>query len=289
MPLSPDAVGVTGEPVERSWTSKDCLLYALGVGAGQLDAVNRELAFTTENSYGIVHQALPTFAVIVGASGPSVMNRAGSFDMTKLVHGEQGLYLHRPVPVEGRVRVTQTITGIYDKGSGGVIATASEAVDAETGEPMFTTTASSFVRGEGGWGGDRGPSIVASTAPDRPADHEVTYRTRRDQALLYRLSGDRNPLHSDPLFAAAAGFDSPILHGLCTYGFIGRALLHTLCLSDPAQFISMEARFSKPVLPGDELAIQIWVDGDSARFQAVRQDGDLLVERGHCRFALASG
>lgn len=284
MPLNPDAVGETSDPIERSWTSKDCLLYAIGVGAGQLDPVNEELAFTTENTKGVPQQVLPTFAVIAGMAGMGAMSKAGTFDMTMMVHGEQGVRLHRPLPVEGNVRVTGKITGIYDKGSGGVIATASEAVDAATGEPMFTTSASLFVRGEGGWGGDRGPSSAGNAAPDRVPDHEVTYETRRDQTLVYRLSGDRNPLHSDPSFAAMGGFDRPILHGLCTYGFTGRALLHTLCGSDPARFISMDARFSKPVMPGDALTVKMWVDGDAAVFQTVRQDGDVVVDQGRCEF-----
>jgi acyl dehydratase len=284
MPLNPAAVGETSDPIERSWTSKDCLLYAIGVGAGQLDPVNEELAFTTENSKGVQQQVLPTFAVIAGMAGMGAMSKAGTFDMAMMVHGEQGVRLHRPLPVEGTVRVTGKITGIYDKGSGGVIATASEAVDATTGEAMFTTTASLFIRGEGGWGGDRGPASSAHAAPDHAPDHEVTYETRRDQTLVYRLSGDRNPLHSDPSFARLAGFDRPILHGLCTYGFTGRALLHTLCGSDPARFVSMDARFSKPVMPGDALTVKMWVDGTSAVFQTVRQDGDVVVDQGRCEF-----
>ena len=284
MPLNPDAVGSTSDPVERSWTAKDCLLYALGVGAGQLDPVNEELAFTTENTKEVPQQVLPTFAVIAGMAGMGAMSKAGSFNMAMLVHGEQGVRLHRPLPVAGRVRVTGRITGIYDKGSGGVIATASEAVDAATGEPMFETSASLFVRGEGGWGGDRGPSGKEKAAPDREPDHVVTYETRRDQALLYRLSGDTNPLHSDPSFAKMGGFDRPILHGLCTYGYTGRALLHALCGSDPARFVSMDARFSKPVMPGDALTVKMWVDGNFALFRTERQDGDVVVDQGRCEF-----
>lgn len=280
MPLNPDAVGATTDPVEHAWTSKDCLLYALGVGAGQLDPVREELAFTTENSQDVVQQVLPTFAVIAGSAGMGAMTKAGTFNFAMLVHGEQGVRLHRPLPVEGRVKVTGRITGIYDKGSGGVVATEGEAVDAVSGEPMFTTTASVFIRGEGGWGGDRGPSGPRNAAPDRDPDHTVTYATRRDQALLYRLSGDRNPLHADPSFAALAGFDRPILHGLCTYGFTGRALLHALCGSDPARFGAMEGRFSKPVMPGDELTVKMWVDGGEAVFRTENQDGEVVLDQG---------
>lgn len=271
MPIDPDAVGATSEPVERSWTSKDCLLYAVGVGAG-----TDELAFTTENSEGVEQQVLPTFAVIAGAGGGGAMRRIGDVDPAQLVHGEQTFALHAPIPTEGRVRTVTTVTGIYDKGSGALVETESESVDAESGQPRFTTRSSAFIRGEGGFGGDRGPS-KKTPLPERDPDHRVTYRTREDQALIYRLSGDRNPLHSDPAFAARAGFDLPILHGLCTYGFTGRALLHELCASDPARFRSMEGRFTSPVFPGEQLDIAIWSDGGQAVFQTQGQDGRVVL------------
>ena len=281
MPINPDAVGSTSEPVERSWTSKDALLYAVGVGAGASDPTGFELEFTTENSNGVDQKVLPTFAVIIGVGGGAMRN-VGSFNPAMLVHGEQAIDLHRPIPVEGTLRVTSTITGIYDKGSGAVIATESEAVDAGNNEPMFTTRSSVFIRGEGGFGGDRGPSEKLEF-PEREPDHAVTYSTRNDQALLYRLSGDRNPLHSDPKFAEMAGFPKPTLHGLCTYGFTGRALLHALCGSDPARFKSMEGRFSKPVFPGQDLTVKMWVDGDTALFRT-EAEGATVIDQGRFRF-----
>jgi acyl dehydratase len=160
----------------------------------------------------------------------------------------------------------------------------SEIVDAKSGEPMWTTRTSAFIRGEGGWGGDRGPS-GGTKPPEREPDHVVTYETRTDQALLYRLSGDRNPLHSDPSFAKLGGFDRPILHGLCTYGFTGRALLHSLCGSDPARFHSMSCRFSHPVMPGDTLTVRVWVDGGDAVFQTATQDGTVVIDGGRCAFS----
>jgi acyl dehydratase len=140
-----------------------------------------------------------------------------------------------------------------------------------------------FCRGEGGWGGERGPSEKLAY-PDRAADHEITYATRADQALTYRLSGDRNPLHSDPSFAAMGGFDRPILHGLCTWGFTGRALLHSLCGSDPSRFRSMNSRFSKPVFPGDTLIVSIWVDGNSAVFRTHNGAGEVVIDQGRFEF-----
>jgi acyl dehydratase len=152
------------------------------------------------------------------------------------------------------------------------------------GEPLFTSRSGLFIRGEGGWGGDRGPSSTFAV-PDREPDHEVTYPTRVDQALTYRLSGDRNPLHSDPKFAAMAGFPRPILHGLCTYGFTGRALLHALCGGDPARFRSMSGRFSSPVFPGEALAVRVWRGGEGeALFQTVGPDGRVVLDAGSVAF-----
>jgi acyl dehydratase len=212
------------------------------------------------------------------------MERIGSFNPALLVDGGRTIELHREIPVEGKIKARGRITGVYDKGSGAVVATESESVDAATGEPMFTLRANIFLRGEGGFGGDRGPSGPRNAPPDRAPDESVTYETRPDQALTYRLSGDRNPLHADPEFAKMAGFPKPILHGLCTYGFTGRALLHTLCGSDPAKFKRMEGRFSKPVFPGDALTVNMWVDGNEAVFQTVTQNGDAVIDQGSCTF-----
>jgi acyl dehydratase len=284
MPINPDAVGATSDPVESSWTSKDCLLYALGVGAGASDPTGSELGFTTENSSDVTQRALPTFAVVAASGVGSAFDTIGSFNPFMLVHGEQGVEWHAPLPVEGHISTVTTIVGIYDKGSGAVIAIESVSTEVSTGRPMFTNRSSIFLRGEGGWGGERGPSGKLE-GPDRSPDHQVSYATRGDQALLYRLSGDRNPLHSDPKFAAMAGYPRPILHGLCTYGFTGRALLHTLCGWDPDSLISMAGRFSKPVLPGDELTIAIWELGDGAAFfRTATQNGEVVIDAGRCTY-----
>jgi acyl dehydratase len=278
MALNHNLVGVPGEPAERSWDSKDALLYAVGVGAGLGDPLN-ELEFTTENSEGIEQQVLPTYAVLIAQGRTS--GQLGDFDRAMVVHAEQAVELHRPLPVAGTVRTTSTVTGIYDKGSGALVVTENVAVDAATGEPLATTRSSAFIRGEGGFGGERGTD-AAWERPDRAPDHQVTYQTRPEQALVYRLSGDRNPLHVDPKFAARGGFDRPILHGLCTYGVTGRALLHVLCDSDPARFRSMSGRFSRPVWPGESLTVSVWrPDGsDTALFQTTKDDGTVVIDRG---------
>jgi acyl dehydratase len=280
MALDHSAVGVESAPHTRSWTSKDALLYAVGVGAGAGDPTE-ELAFTTENTDGLIQQVLPTYAVLL-AQVPGA-RRIGDFDPAMLVHAEQAFELHRPLPAEGSLRATAKVTGIYDKGSGALVVSESVAVDPGTGERLITSRGSAFIRGEGGFGGDRGPRDDWSV-PDRAPDHQVTYPTRPEQALIYRLSGDRNPLHSDPAFAARAGFARPILHGLCTYGVTGRALLHTLAGSDPARFASMSGRFSSPVLPGESLTVSMWADGNTALFRTTKEDGTVVIDRGRASF-----
>jgi len=284
MPINPDAVGAKSEPARRSWTSKDSLLYAVGVGAGAEDPLS-ELEFTTENSQDVTQRALPTMPVVLGFGGGGVITKIGSFNPVMLVHGEEAVTLAREVPPEGEIESVTEIVGIYDKGSGAVVVTETAANLVSDGQPLFTTRTSIFLRGEGGWGGDRGPSSKFQ-APDRAPDHEVTYQTRTDQALLYRLSGDRNPLHSDPKFAAMAGFPRPILHGLCTYGFTGRALLHAVAGGDPANFTSMSGRFSSPVFPGESLTVKVWRTGDGEGvFQTAGPDGRVVLDAGSVTFA----
>ena len=284
MALDHSLVGLPGEPYERSWTSTDALLYAIAVGAGLGDPL-RELEFTTENSSGIEQQVLPTFGVLVAQARPG--RTLGTFDRARLVHAEQAFELHRPLPVAGTARTISTVTGIYDKGSGALVVSENVAVDAATGQPLLTSTSSAFIRGEGGFGGDRGPREDGSgeswARPERDPDLRVPQPTRPEQALLYRLTGDRNPLHSDPEFAARGGFGAPILHGLCTYGMTGRALLHAVCGSDPARFGSMSGRFSHPVVPGETLVVSIWLEDGGARFQTARQDGTVVIDRGRMR------
>jgi acyl dehydratase len=287
--LNPDAVGTKGEPTERRWTHKDALLYALGVGAGAADPTGFELELTTENSSGVTQHVLPTFVTIVGQGG-GAMSSLGDIDFTMLVHGEQSIALHGPLPTEGSVTVTTSVAGVYDKGSGGLVVLESESVYTDTGAPAFTSRSGLFIRGAGGFGGPRGPEgdaeseLAAEPLPSREPDEMVRYSTRTDQALLYRLSGDRNPLHSDPTFAKRAGFDRPILHGLCTYGFTGRGLLHTVCGSDPARFGAMRARFSRPTMPGDSLTISVWDIADQApgafRFRTETQKGEVVIDAG---------
>jgi len=253
----------------------------------------------------VIVQQFPGFASIVGAGGRSAPKNAGeahdgpvdsrkvafefgTFDPAMLVHGEQAIELHGPIPTSGTVSTTTTVSGIYDKGSGALVVLSSKSVDASDGTPRFSTASSLFIRGEGGFGGVRGPAGALGPVPERAADQVVSYETRPDQALLFRLSGDRNPLHSDPSFAALAGFERPILHGLCTYGFTGRALLHSLCDSDVDRFASMSGRFTSPVMPGDRLEVEIWFEEGGARYRTSARSGagaHLAIDAGVFRFA----
>ena len=265
-----------------SWNSKDAILYALGVGCGVDD-----LPFTTENTQGVEQQVLPTMGVVLPVGGRGAWDALGDVNWTMLVHGEQAIELHQPIPVEGTCRSVTTVTGIYDKGSGAVVVTETESVDAKTGDPLFTTRSAAFIRGEGGWGGDRGPS-----GSDRPTAPEREPGSRREvpDRVATKRSSTGSPaiaIRCTPIrrSRALAGFDTPILHGLCTYGFTGRALLHTLCGSDPSRFKSMEGRFSSPVFPGDELTVLMWLTGDGEAIFQTRRPGDVVVlDNGLCRF-----
>jgi acyl dehydratase len=292
VPIDPNALGTCSEPRTRSWNSRDALLYAVGVGAGQDPLDRSELPFATENSNGVDQLVLPTMAVVLPDVTGAFAN-IGSFNPAMLVHGEERVTWHRPIPVAGTVSTVAEITAIWDKGKGAVIEVTGrcELVDDPTGTgggdgPLFDVVMSVFIRGEGGFGGDRGPSGPRNAPPERDPDHLVRLTTRPEQALVYRLSGDRNPLHSDPTFAALAGFDRPILHGLCTYGFTGRALLGSLCGHDPARMRSMEGRFSAPVFPGEELTVEIWDAGDgSATYRTLGADGRVVIDSGAVGFS----
>ncbi len=267
------------------------MLYALGVGA---DAA--ELAFVTENSHGIAQRVLPTYAVIV-ADASAALPLLGEIDMSRAVHGAQSMTLHRPLPAEGCVDATASVASVIDKGPGGnaVVELAARAVEVDTGALLAETRSTVILRGGGGFGGTAGARRVRTEIPVRPADLEGESETREEQALLYRLSGDRNPLHSDPWFARErAGFPTPILHGLCTYGFAGRALLAALCDGDDTRFTSMTARFAAPVFPGEVLTTQIWQDGSrdaSFRTFAHREADEprVVLDGGRVRFAEFAG
>lgn len=274
--LSPDLVGLKGDSTEYSWNSKDAMLYALGVGARPYE----DLDFLFE---GKGPKVLPTFGVIGGMAGMGVMGQIEGINPVMILHGSESIELHRELPPDAKVTLQGELAEIWDKGSAAVIGIQTTASD-EKG-PLFTAKASIFARGSGGFGGERGPSTKGVNAPpERAPDHVVSDETRIEQAAIYRLSGDRNPLHIDPEFGKAAGFETPILHGLCTYGFVGRAILNTLCGRDPGRFTSFEARFTDVVYPGDTIITKLWVDGNEAIVQAETQKGNVVVSGAKATF-----
>ena len=248
MPIDLSAIGKTLDAVTHTYTERDVMLYALGVGCGTGD-----LQFTYEGELKV----LPTFAVI--PAFPAMLNLGGAMQVNPamVLHGEQRIELAGPIPTAGTVTTTPTIKAVYDKVKGAVVVVGTESVDAR-GKLLFRNTSSIFVRGEGGFGGERGPSGARNVPPDRKPDQSISMKTLPQQALLYRLSGDMNPLHADPNFAAMGGFDRPILHGLCTFGHAGRAVLAAYCGNDPARMKSFEVRFSGVVFPGETITPDMW-------------------------------
>lgn len=273
-----DAIGAQSDPYEVSWTSEDATLYALAIGAGHDDALS-ELHLTAGDSEGFSQQVVPTFALWPTQQGITRRMPIGNFARSALVHAEQSLSVPAPLPAAGRGMATARLDGIYDKRSGALVRISIDVVDLESGTSLWTSRLGYFVRGAGGFGGEVGASEPWS-AGDRPPDRTIAASTWAGQALLYRLTGDRNPLHSDPGYARRGGFDRPILHGLCTYGVVARTLLQHLADGEQNRFQSMAARFSKPVRPGDALSIEVWDDQDGHLFRVSGPRGDVLLDRG---------
>ena len=254
---------------------QDTALYNFSVGLGQDPMDKPQLDFLYEPRL----KALPSLAVVLGYPGFWVRDPASGVDWVKVVHGEQSLILHRPLPVEGEVIGTSRVTGIVDRGAGkgAMIYTAREVKDAKTGELLATLEMTTFARGDGGFGGPAGPVRQPHPEPEGAPDITLDLPTRPEQALVYRLNGDFNPLHIDPDVAEAAGFDRPILHGLCTFGVVCHALLKSLCGYDPARFGRMDLRFSAPVFPGETIRTEIWKQEGGAAFRARVLERDKVV------------
>jgi (3R)-3-hydroxyacyl-CoA dehydrogenase / 3a,7a,12a-trihydroxy-5b-cholest-24-enoyl-CoA hydratase / enoyl-CoA hydratase 2 len=255
MPIDPNLVGAELPSLEYSYITKDIILYALGIGAG---AEPDELKFVYESDLEVIptYGVIPPFGALMNIGSVEGMD----FNFAMLLHGEQYLELYRPLPVQGTVTSYPKISAIYDKGKGALVEIDVITKDSK-GEALFMNRFSTFIRGEGGFGGERGPE-PGNEAPDREPDKIVELKTLPQQALLYRLSGDFNPLHADPDFAAMAGFDQPILHGLCTFGFAGRAVLREYCGNDPSKFKAIKVRFSRHVYPGETIVTEMWQQQD---------------------------
>ncbi len=278
-PISPDLVGTEFGETTRSWTDRDTMLYALGVGAQPAD----ELEFLYE---GKGPKVLPTWAVIPSMWAMGCVGKHIELPIQRMLHGEQAIELYRPLPANAEVTLTGRLSEIWDKGEGKAAVIGAECTAHDADGPLFKTHSTLFFIGGGGFRGERGPSTSAlNVPPDREPDHVIEYRTRPDQGALYRLSGDRVALHIDPEFARQAGYPDAFMHGLCTYGFVGRALLHTLCGSDPARFKSMSGRFADQVFFGDDIVTRIWRTSDGeAIVQAVTQTGNVVLSQARCEF-----
>jgi acyl dehydratase len=261
------------------YTDRDVMLYALGVGFGR-DPLNlRELKFVYENDL----QVVPTFASVIGWQ-QMMMANAG-VNLLKVVYGEQRLTSHKPLPFEGEVASEVRVAGVVDNGvdKGALILLEKEIREKPSGDKLCTLGATIWARGDGGFGGPDEGAPVPHAIPERQHDHEVEFETRPDQAMLYALSGDRNPLHRDPLVARMAGYRRPILHGLCTYGIACRAVLASVCGYDPKTIESFDARFSAPVTPGESIVTQIWKDGPVVSFRCkLKNRGLFVLDNGKC-------
>lgn len=273
-------VGLELPPIHYTYTARDVCLYALGVGAPADWLDQSELQFVYElSTQGF--KVLPSFALVYTSPMIDVLmtgNIGGiEFNPMMIVHGEQALELKRPLPPSGTISSHPRVTQIYDKGSGLLMVTEVTCHD-EQGQELAVATSSMFIRGLGGFGGDRGPGGPHNEPPDRAPDVAHEEKTLDRQALIYRLSGDINPLHADPQMAAIGGFDRPILHGLSTFGFAVRAILKHFCDNDPARFRSVSVRFSRHVFPGDTLVTEMWrVSDDEVIFQVKAKERDVVV------------
>jgi acyl dehydratase len=262
---------------EQTYTVRDTMLYALGTGLGHDPLDEQQLRFVYEKDL----VALPTMAIILGYPGPWHRDPKTGVDASKVVHGEQGFRIHRPLPTQGTVIGRTRVTGVFDKGEGrGALIETATDVTMKSGELVCSLTSTSFARANGGFGGPNGPTREPHALPSRKPEMICDLPTLPQAALIYRLSGDYNPLHAEPAFAQRAGFKAPILHGRCTFGIAGHAILKTCCGYDPAKLIAMEGRFSSPVFPGETVRTQMWQDGSVISFRSLIAERNAIVLTG---------
>ena len=261
--------------IEHAYTEKDTILYALGLGCGSDPGEADDLKYVYEQ--GLL--ALPTMAVVLASPGNWLGSKESTVDYTKVLHGEQYLTLHRPIPPAGKVMGRGRIVDLLDKGKdkGAVLYAERTISDKATGALIATMTSAAMLRGDGGFGGKLGPQPAPHVLPESAPTAHVDIKTHPNSALIYRLSSDWNPLHADPKIAAAGGFKTPILHGLCTYGVAGRALVKACCGGDPARLKSMQVRFSSPVYPGETIRTEMWPDGNRVGFRARAVERNVVV------------
>lgn len=261
--------------IEQTYTERDAILYALGVGFGADPLDRGQLRYVYEE--GLV--AVPSMAVVLGYPGLWMRDPGTGIDWVKVLHGEQGFEIHQPLPSEGTVIGRTRVAGIVDKGAGkgALIYTERKIHDTATGRPLASLTSTTFCRGDGGFGGSDGPVLTPHRLPEAKPDEICDLPTIAQAALIYRLSGDLNPLHADPQIAKAAGFDRPILHGLCTLGVASHAILKVCCDYDATRLKSLRLRFSAPVYPGETVRTEIWRHGSAVSFRSRVVERDTVV------------
>jgi len=276
MPIDVGRVIGAELPATRfSWSEDDLILYGLGVGAGNPPQDPAQLKYVYESGLVAVPSfgTIPPFAMMMGISAVEGLD----VDLMQILHGDQRLEVHAPIPVSGSVSQTGRIVDVYDKGRGALIVVEVVSSLLDSGEPLFTNRSGIYARGEGGFGGPSGPP-PANQAPDRAPDVVVQSVTLPQQALLYRMSsGDKNPLHADPEFAALAGFERPILHGLCTFGTVALAAVESVLGGVPARVASIEARFTGHVFPGESLVTSFWESDSGYLLSTVVEGRDKTV------------
>ncbi len=275
------------DPIRHSYTARDSILYALGLGFGDRPADPAQLQFLYEKA---PLKAVPSICVVLAHPGFWVSRPELGIDWIRILHGEQGCDILAPIPPEGVVRGEYEVLAVEDKGpdKGAVMHVAKRLYDDGSNTLMATVTSTYMLRGDGGQGGFGTAPKSAAPLPDRAPDHVVDVPTLPQSALIYRLSGDLNPIHAEPQAAAKAGFPRPILHGLCTFGIATRGLMEALADSDPARVRSISARFSRPVFPGETLRVEIFGDQDAVQFRARCVERDLIVlDRGMAHIAAA--
>lgn len=276
MALNPDVLLNWQFPdVVQTYDRRDTMLYALGLGLGSDPLDPAQLRFVYEDGL----QALPAMGVTLGYPGFWLSDPRAGVDWKQLLHGEQGIELLRPLPVAGTVTGRTRVTAVVDKGAGkgALVYTEREVTDEADGQVLCRLTSTTFLRGDGGFGGSGEPGRAPHRVPDRAPDMEVALATLPQAALIYRLSGDYNPLHADPAIARAGGFDRPILHGLCTFGIASYAVLTGAAGGDPARLASIDVRFTAPVYPGETVVTKIWRDGDGVSFRSEVKERGLTV------------
>ena len=269
----------TGTPF--SYKDREVMLYALGIGFGRDPLNEAELSFVYENGL----RTVPTLSTVV-SWGSAIIGRTG-INYLMVLHGEQRLTVHRPMPVAAEITADERVAGVFDKGEKGAFVIIEKILRLkDTGEKLCTLSATTVARGDGGFGGPKEGAPEPHPLPTRAPDIVHACDTRPDQAFLYALSGDRNPLHRDPRVAKMAGFPRPILHGLCTYGTACRAIISTVCNYDADRIIGFDGRFSAPVFPGETIVTEMWVDANIVSFRSKVSEREVVViSNGKCTLA----